>query len=108
MNMLLERRVTPNQSSAPTNKGPRPRVLHLINNFEIGGTERQAIELLKHLDADRYDVRLAALRNVGPLYREIAARFPNVTEFPLTNFYNANAVRQVLRLRSWMVREQID
>ena len=26
---------------------PRPRVLHLINNFEIGGTERQAIELLK-------------------------------------------------------------
>jgi L-malate glycosyltransferase len=108
MNMLLERRVTIDQSSAPTNKHPRPRVLHLINNFEIGGTERQAVELLKRLDTDRYDVRLAAVRNLGPLYREIAARFPSVTEFPLTSFYDANAVRQVLRLRSLMVREQVD
>ena len=108
MNMLLERKVTIDQSSAPTSKRPRPRVLHLINNFEIGGTERQAVELLKRLDTDRYDVRLAALRNLGPLYGEIAARFPSVAEFPLTSFYDANAVRQVLRLRSLMVREQVD
>src|SRR3989449_9404509 len=86
----------------------RPRVLHLITSFEIGGTERQAVELLKRLDTDRYDVRLAALRNVGPLYREISARFPNVTEFPLTSFYNANAVKQFGRLRSLMVHEQVD
>ena len=64
--------------------------------------------MLKRLDTDRYDVRLAALRNLGPLYPEIAARFPSVTEFPLTSFYDANAVRQFLRLRSLMVREQVD
>src|SRR5215510_12810220 len=31
----------------------RPRVLHLINSFDAGGTERQAVELLKRLDEKR-------------------------------------------------------
>src|SRR2546426_108080 len=86
----------------------RPRVLHLINNFEIGGTERQAVELLKRLDLNRYDLRLAALRIVGPLYGEISGRFPEVMEFPLTSLHNVNAARQFLRLHSLMVHEQID
>jgi len=83
-------------------------VLHFINSFEIGGTERQAVELLKRLDPERYDVRLAALRNEGPLYKEIETLFPDVPEFPLTSFYNANALKQLTRLRRLMVREKID
>jgi glycosyltransferase involved in cell wall biosynthesis len=86
----------------------RPRVLHLITSFEIGGTERQAVELLKRLDPERYDVRLAVIRNEGPFYREIEARFPDVPEFPLTSFYNANAIKQLARLRRLMMRERID
>lgn len=86
----------------------RPRVLHLITSFEIGGTERQAVELLKRLDGKRYDVRLAVLRNDGPFYSEIETRFPEVPEFPLTSFYDANAVRQLVRLRRLMRREKID
>src|ERR1700687_2694188 len=86
----------------------RPRVLHLITSFEIGGTERQAVELLKRLDGERYDVRLAVLRNEGPFYSEIEARFPDVPEFPLTSFYDANAVKQLVRLRRLMLREKID
>ncbi|MEK6287217.1 MAG: glycosyltransferase [Acidobacteriota bacterium] len=86
----------------------RPRVLHLITSFEIGGTERQAVELLKRLDSERYDVRLAALRNEGPFYEEIAARFPEVREFPLTSFYNRNAVKQLWRLRKLMKSAQVD
>jgi len=86
----------------------RPRVLHLITSFEIGGTERQAVELLKRLDGERYDVRLAVLRNEGPFYKEIEARFPDLPEFPLTSFYNANALKQLARLRRLMLREKID
>ncbi len=85
----------------------RPRVLHLITSFEIGGTERQAVELLKRLDDRRFDIRLAALRKVGTLYQEIATQFPDVPEFPLTSFYNANAVKQLLRLRALIRREGI-
>jgi len=86
----------------------RPRVLHLITSFEIGGTERQAVELLKRLDPERYDVRLAVIRNEGPFYREIESRFPDVPEFPLTSFYNVNAIKQLVRLRRLMKRERID
>lgn len=85
----------------------RPVVLHLINSFESGGTERQAVELLKRIDLSRFDIRLAALRNRGPLYSEIAYEFPEVPEFPLTSFYDANAVRQLARLRALIRRERI-
>ena len=96
--------------SATTTSGarPRPRVLHLITSFEIGGTERQAVELLKRLDGERYDIRLAVLRNDGPLYKEIESLFPNVPEFPLTSFYDANAVKQLRRLRQLLLREKIN
>src|SRR5215475_7700100 len=85
----------------------RPRVLHLINSFEIGGTERQAVELLNRLDEKRFDVRLAVLGWRGPLREQIAARFPIAPEFPLNCFYNANAIKQLLRLRRKMIDERI-
>src|SRR5262245_20793244 len=86
----------------------KPRVLHLITSFEVGGTERQAVELLKRIDRRRFDLSLAALRLEGPLYQEVAAIFPRVPQFPLTSFYNANAAHQLMRLRNWMVSERAD
>src|SRR5215831_16645502 len=86
----------------------KPRVLHLITSFEVGGTERQAVELLKRIDRRRFDVSLAALRLEGPLYQEVAAIFPRVRQFPLTSFYNANAAKQMMRLRQWMIGERVD
>src|SRR5262245_35132994 len=44
----------------------RPRVLHLINSFDAGGTERQAVELLNRLDEKRFETRLAVLGWRGP------------------------------------------
>src|SRR5262249_17127477 len=85
----------------------RPRVLHLINSFDAGGTERQAVELLNRLDEKRFDARLAVLRWSGPLRRQIARRFPRAQEFPLDGFFNATAVKQLLRLRETMIEERI-
>src|SRR2546422_5814720 len=89
-------------------KTKKPRVLHLITSFEVGGTERQAVELLKRIDRRRFDVLLAALRLEGPLYGEVEELFPRVPQFPLTSFYNANAAKQLMRLRDWMIGERID
>jgi L-malate glycosyltransferase len=110
MSILVKQSVdVGNASKRRKSSGLRlPRVLHLLNNFDSGGTERQAVELLKRLDHDRFTVRVAALHNTGPLFREIAARFPPVPEFPLNSFYNANAFRQTLRLRSLLRCERID
>jgi glycosyltransferase involved in cell wall biosynthesis len=85
----------------------KPRVLHMITSFEVGGTERQAVELLKRVDRRRFDLRLAALRLEGPLYREVEPLFPDVPQFPLGSFYDVNAARQLMKLRNWMIGEQV-
>jgi L-malate glycosyltransferase len=94
-------------STIENSSAHRARILHLITSFEIGGTERQAVELLKRIDRDRFDIRLAVLRNEGPFYREIEDLFPSVPEFPLTSFYNRNALKQLLRLRKLLISEKI-
>src|SRR5262249_25622987 len=85
----------------------RPRVLHLITSFDIGGTERQAAELVNRLNDERFDVRLAVLHKRGALLDQITSRFPDIKSFPLTCFYNAGAGRQLLKLRSLLVNERI-
>src|SRR5262247_4014352 len=109
-NALMETAGAEPSEAAPreTERTKRTRVLHLITSFEVGGTERQAVELLKRIDRRRFDARLAALRLEGPLYGEIEELFPRVPQFPLTSFYNANAARQLMRLRNWMVSERVD
>ena len=45
-----------------------PTVLHIIDSFEQGGTERQALQLVRMLHANgRYRVRLACLQRKGLL-----------------------------------------
>src|SRR5215510_5742558 len=86
----------------------KPRVLHLINSFETGGTERQAVAFLKSTDRTRFDVRVAALRNEGPLYRDIACGFPSIAEFRFKNFYSRSAATQLRRLIMHLRTERID
>ncbi|MGH7181993.1 MAG: glycosyltransferase family 4 protein, partial [Nitrospiraceae bacterium] len=92
---------------ASTAIGCRPKVLHLINHFQLGGTERQAVLLLQHLDRNRYDVCLAALSTAGPLFEEVARVYSDIEEYPLTSFYNYNALKQVLRLRTFLRKNHI-
>ncbi len=106
--LLNKSAVEPNVTQAAASTRRRPRVLHLLNSFELGGTERQAVELLKRLDQTRFDVRLAALQCQGPLYDEAAAHYPRLLEFPLNSLYNAQALRQMRRLRAWLLDEEID
>jgi glycosyltransferase involved in cell wall biosynthesis len=91
-----------------TGSSGRPRVLHLVNSFEAGGTERQFIELLKRLNRERYDVRLSAIHDIGCFRQEIAPFFPTIPEFPLTSFYNPNAYKQLRKLQAFIQREGID
>jgi glycosyltransferase involved in cell wall biosynthesis len=71
----------------------RPHILHLINSFHQGGTERQAIQLVRLLRrSGQYEVALACLDGGGPLRKEVEALgFQDIPEFPLTRFYNVQA-----------------
>lgn len=88
----------------------RHAVLQLINSFEQGGTERQTVQLTRLLhESGRYDVHVACLSGKGPLRQEVEALgFKDIPEFPLTSFYNRNALVQLRRLARLMRAQKID
>ena len=82
-------------------------VLHIIDSFDQGGTERQAVQLARLLrDAGNYRVHLACLKRRGMLLDE-AERLGlgEIVEFPLTSFYDRNFARQLRRLKT-LLRER--
>ncbi len=79
----------------------------MIMGFDLGGTERQCIELLNHLDEDRYELRLAALHCQGPLIDKVQAKFSDIPEFPVSSFSKSSAYHQVRRLARFLKRERI-
>ncbi|MBA2733124.1 MAG: glycosyltransferase [Acidobacteria bacterium] len=88
----------------------RHAVLQLINSFEQGGTERQTVQLTRLLhESGRYDVHVACLSGKGPMRHEVEALgFKDIPEFPLTSFYNRNALVQLRRLARLMRAQKID
>ena len=75
----------------------KTNVLQLIDSFNQGGSERQAVQLAGLLHADEtYRVYLAALNKEGLLLeRAESLGFPPIADFPLTSFYDRNFVRQL-------------
>ena len=85
-------------------------VLQLFDSFNQGGTEWQTVQLTRLLhESGKHRLFLAALSNEGPLRAEVERLgFRDIPSFPLQNFYNANAVKQLSRLASLMRRNKID
>jgi L-malate glycosyltransferase len=82
----------------------RPVVLQLIDSFHQGGSERQALQLTRLLrHSGRFDVRLACLNPDGVLRAEIEdLGLGDIPAFPLTAFYNLNAMAQARRFRRFL------
>lgn len=54
----------------------RLRVLFYIGSMNAGGAERQVVEMLRHLDRERFEPQLALAIRSGPLLSEIPADVP--------------------------------
>jgi glycosyltransferase involved in cell wall biosynthesis len=82
----------------------------MIDSFEQGGSERQALQLVRQLhESGRSGVRLACLQNKGSL-RGAADRLGlgEIPEYPLTSFYDRNFVTQLRRLARFLKENEID
>ena len=88
----------------------KKRVLQLIGSFHQGGSERQAVNLIKLLKNEgSFDVFAATLNNEGVLRAEIDSfGLTEITEFPLTSFYNVNFVSKVRRCVKYLRDKKID
>ncbi|HEV7797514.1 MAG TPA: glycosyltransferase [Pyrinomonadaceae bacterium] len=88
----------------------KPRILQLIDSFDQGGSERQALELTRLLhDSGKYEVYLASLKPEGVLRAQIAdLNLGDVPCYPLESFYDRNAITQLRRFVSYLRMKKID
>ena len=85
-------------------------VLQLIDSFNQGGSERQALQLTRLLcQSGRYRVHLASLSPEGSLKATIQdLGLGTIPSFPLTSFYNRNAIHQLRRFRDYLKSAEIE
>ena len=86
----------------------RIRVLHVLTNLHVGGTERQAVALTCGLDRRRFEVRLACLSRSGELHDEVARRGIPIDTYPMHRLYGPSSMVQRLRLARHVRRWRID
>jgi hypothetical protein len=88
----------------------KPRILQLIDSFDEGGSERQALDLTRRLhQSGKYEVSLATLKAVGVLRPEIEKlNLGEITCYPLKSFYGPNAFAQLYRFATYLRRSKID
>lgn len=86
------------------------RILQLIDSFDEGGSERQALELTRLLhDSGKYQISLASLKPGGVLRASVEnLRLGDVPAYPLQSFYNPNAVTQLCRFVQHLRASRID
>ena len=88
----------------------KPNVLFIIDSFEQGGSERQAMQLLTQLHASgKCRVHLACLQNRGSLRGEAdQLGIGEIHEYALNSFYDLNFARQLRRLIHFIRTNEID
>lgn len=88
----------------------KPRVLQLIDSFDQGGSERQALELTRLLHASgNYEVLLASLKADGALRASIdELNLGELPSYPLQSFYDLNAVTQLRRFVHHLRAAKVD
>lgn len=72
----------------------------MLTSFDIGGTERQTVELVRRLDRDRFRVHVACFHRRGALLEDVPAQVA-IESFPVDGFRSPGAVRQLLRFATW-------
>jgi glycosyltransferase involved in cell wall biosynthesis len=88
----------------------KPNVLFIIDSFEQGGSERQALQLLTQLHrSGQCRVHLACLQDRGSLRAEAEQLgIGEILEYPLTSFYDLNFLKQLRRLTQFIKENKIE
>ena len=75
----------------------RIAVVIFANSFRVGGSERQAVELAKHIDRTRFQPVVVCFQKDGPLSAELPDGLQGVEAFPLTGFFRRTWFREAKR-----------
>jgi L-malate glycosyltransferase len=87
----------------------KPNVLFIIDSFEQGGSERQALQLLRQLyESGKCHLHLACLQDRGSLRSEAEQLgLGEIREYVLSSFYDLNFLMQIRRLVRFIKENEI-
>jgi glycosyltransferase involved in cell wall biosynthesis len=88
----------------------KPQILHLIDSFDEGGSERQALDQVRRLhESGKYQIFLATLKAEGVLRPQIEKlNLGDIPCYPLKSFYGPNALVQLWKFVRYLRRTKID
>lgn len=92
-------------STAPAVK--RIRVAYVIDTFNVGGTELNAVRTLEALDRDRFEVSVFHLHEHGPLRTRYEALGVPMIYLPISGFRSPRTLWQALRFALMLRRLRI-
>jgi L-malate glycosyltransferase len=88
----------------------KPRILQLIDSFDEGGSERQAIDLTRRLhESGNFEVHLATLKAEGVLRAQVEQLdLGPIPSFPLRSFYGPAGIAQLAKFVQHLKKSKID
>lgn len=89
------------------NRRPR-RVLLFIQSLELGGSEKQCVEIARVLSENGFAVTVGCMRRTGPLRRRIAEAGIPLVEFPVGSLLRPRALLQMWRLVRFIRANRFD
>lgn len=84
------------------------KVAHLLNTFEVGGTELNAVRLMERLDKTAFDVRALCFSDIGPLGARVRAAGVPVVSLGVAGLVSLKTAHALRRLRAYLRHERID
>ena len=87
--------------------GPAIRLAFCLDNFQIGGTELNAVRWAERLDPAQFQLTLIHFQADGPLRSRYERAGVRLVRVPLHNLYGVGAMRQGIRLARFLARERI-
>ena len=91
----------------PPLQSDKIRVLTLLTNFHIGGTERQVTNIALGMDKSQFDLHLACFRYSGELLPEVETLAAPRPVFPIGSLYHPKTFVQAVRLMRYIRRHGI-
>jgi glycosyltransferase involved in cell wall biosynthesis/peptidoglycan/xylan/chitin deacetylase (PgdA/CDA1 family) len=88
---------------------PRMKILHVVDNLEVGGTETQMVQMAQRLASHSDCVIVGTLRAGGPLTDQLKEAGIQIIEFPKRRtMLSFQAAYQLIRMARFIRRERID
>ncbi len=85
------------------------RILHIIDQLGIGGTEKQCVTIVKYLSKEKYYIHVLTLNKNGPLFEDLDNANIPLTEIAISGrFWLIRCFNKVLEMAFFMRKLRFD